>query len=75
VLRTYPLATLSIAALAVTAGRFTDAGAIAEQLQNAKSLAKAQRGTSFMLSDGREVIDVRSAQLAASLDSPLAHSA
>ena len=75
VLRTYPLATLSIAALVVTAGRYADAGAIADQLQSANCLAKAQRGTSFLLSKGDHVIDVRSAQVAASLASPLAHSA
>jgi len=74
VLRTYPLATLSIAALAVTAGRFADAGAIADQLHHAKNLAKAQRGTSFLLSNGKQIIDLRTQQLAASLASPLAHS-
>ncbi len=61
VLRTYPLATLSIAALEVTAESSVDSGAIADQLRRVKELAKAQRGSSFLLSVGNEVIDLQAA--------------
>jgi diguanylate cyclase (GGDEF)-like protein len=64
VLRTYPLATLSIAALQVAADSRTDTNAIAEELRRVKLLAKAQRGSSFLLSAGQQVID----QLAGSLE-------
>ena len=75
VLRTYPLATLSIAALEVAAGRYADAGAIADQLQRAKGLAKARRGTSFLLSAADQIIDLKTAQIAAVTATPLANSA
>ncbi|HJS21356.1 MAG TPA: bifunctional diguanylate cyclase/phosphodiesterase [Steroidobacteraceae bacterium] len=59
VLRTYPLATLSVAALEIDADRRMDANAIADELRRVKALAKAQRGSSFLLSTGEEVIDLQ----------------
>jgi diguanylate cyclase (GGDEF)-like protein len=75
VLRTYPLATLSIAALEVKAGRYAGAGAIAEQLQRAKGFAKAQRGTSFLLSSADQIIDLTTDRMIASLPAALANTA
>jgi hypothetical protein len=57
ILRTYPLATLSVAALQVVADSHTDTNAIADELRRVKALAKAQRGSSFLLSVGEKVID------------------
>jgi len=75
VLRTYPVATLSIAALEVKAGRYADPGAIADQLQRAKGIAKAQRCTSFLLSAADQIIDLRTDRTLASVSAPLADSA
>jgi GGDEF domain-containing protein len=58
-LRTYPLATLSVAALEVNADGRLDSNAIADELRRVKALAKAQRGSSFLLSAGDEVIDLQ----------------
>jgi diguanylate cyclase (GGDEF)-like protein len=74
-LRTYPLATLSIAALEVKAGRYMDPGAIADQLQRVKAFAKARRGTSFFLSAADQIIDLTTDQTIASLPEELADSA
>jgi hypothetical protein len=59
VLRTYPLATLSVAALEVDADCRLDTNAIADELRRVKTLAKAQRGSSFLLSCGDQVIDLQ----------------
>jgi diguanylate cyclase (GGDEF)-like protein len=59
VLRTYPLATLSVAALEIDADGGTDTNAIADELRRVKALAKAQRGSSFLLSAGDDVIDLQ----------------
>jgi diguanylate cyclase (GGDEF)-like protein len=59
VLRTYPLATLSVAALEVDADARLDTSAIADELRRVKVLAKAQRGSSFLLSAGEAVIDLQ----------------
>ncbi len=58
-LRTYPLASLSVAACEVTADDSLDTHAIADELRRVKALAKAQRGSSFLLSAGDEVIDLQ----------------
>lgn len=61
VLRTYALATLSVAALDVSSERCASPGAIAEELRRVKELAKARRGTSFLLMVGDEVRDLLAA--------------
>ena len=58
-LRTYPLASLSVAACEVTVDDNLDTHAIADELQRVKALAKAQRGNSFLLSAGDDVIDLQ----------------
>lgn len=58
-LRTYPLATLSVAAFEVTADGRPDTHAIADELRRVKALAKAQRGSSFLLSAGDDIIDLQ----------------
>ena len=58
-LRTYPLATLSVAAFEITADDNLDSQAIADELRRVKTLAKAQRGSSFLLSAGDDVIDLQ----------------
>jgi diguanylate cyclase (GGDEF)-like protein len=59
VLRTYPLATLSVAALEVDADRHLDTNAIADELRRVKALAKAQHGSSLLLSAGDQVVDLQ----------------
>jgi diguanylate cyclase (GGDEF)-like protein len=75
VLRTYPLATLSIAALEVKAGRYTSPGAITEQLQRARDFARAQRGTSFLLGADAQIVDLATDRTIASLPAALMDSA
>ncbi|MGH8310005.1 MAG: hypothetical protein ACRETX_09455, partial [Steroidobacteraceae bacterium] len=75
VLRTYPLATLSIAAREVTADCRVDSGAIADQLRRVKALAKAQRGSSFLLSVGDQVIDLQAAPASAVAPEAISHTA
>jgi hypothetical protein len=58
-LRTYPLATLSVAALEVDADRHLDTNAIADELRRVKALAKAQQGSSLLLSAGDQVVDLQ----------------
>jgi diguanylate cyclase (GGDEF)-like protein len=58
ILRTYPLATLSIAALEVSHEQFSDAVQVADALRRVKSRAKARPGTSFVLSVGGTVTDL-----------------
>jgi hypothetical protein len=50
---------LSVAALEVDADARLDTSAIADELRRVKVLAKAQRGSSFLLSAGEAVIDLQ----------------
>ncbi len=75
VLRTYPLATLSIAALELTPDCRVDSGAIADRLRHVKALAKSQRGSSFLLSVGDEVIDLQAAPAGAVAPEAILHTA
>lgn len=58
VLRTLPLSTISIAGLEVSEGRFEEPRQVADELRGVKGLAKAKRGTCFILSRGDEVLEL-----------------